>query len=165
MSSPTDWYDTTDQNEYIGPAPLIENMGQNPNGSENMNTNISESTAKEAFYNATGFTPELPQVINWAIQCLTDFEIEPTAEFADFERVLADYADTEASRNSYYLNALIAADGGIWATDWLDGWGFGNSQPSGALQMDEVLTAYAYEVTVALIIAHIEMVGDMEVKA
>ena len=167
MSSPTDWYDTSDPNEYIGPAPLNENMGQQPKPKTGMNNmrakNVSENTAKEAFRTATGFTPELPAVIEWAKQCLTDFEIEPNAEWLDFERVLADYADTEAGRNSYYLNALIAADGGIWVSSRLDDYGFGHSDPSGALQMDEVLTAYTYEVTCELILAFVDMLSR-EVK-
>lgn len=162
--SPTDWWDTTDQNEYIGPAPLLPNKGQEPKpktGAKNMKRQITDQQATAAFHSATGYTPELPQVKEWALQCLQDFDDQfddlMTTEQMDMERVLADFADQEAGRNTYYMNALIAADAGIWATDSLDDYGFGSNGP---LQMGEVLTIFTYEVTLSLILSFVSMIAS-----
>lgn len=165
MSSPTDWYDTYDQNEYIGDAHLSKNTDEPKTGVKNMKTNITDNAATVAFYNATGQTPELTQVIEWTKQLITDFDMRSIDSVSHHvvEGMIADYADREASHNTYYLNALIAADGGIWSSDWLDGYGYGNSNPSGSLQMDEVLVSFVYELTVAVLIAYIDMVSDQTV--
>ena len=160
-SSPTDWYDTIDPNEYIGEPSLTKNTDEPKTGSENMDsTNITDEKAMAAFSSATGFTPELPAVIEWVKQTLTDFNmprlLKPTDKPLAF---IDDWANTEVERNTYYLNALIAADAGIWATDWLDKYCFG-STGNGALQMDEVLTAFAYEVTAAMVLAYIGQVWN-----
>ena len=101
--SPTDWWDTTNEKEYIGPAPLNQNKGQEPKqktGAINMKL-ITTEQAMEAFRIATGYTPELPQVQEWALHCLQDFEDQfddlMKAQDQDIERILADYADTEAA--------------------------------------------------------------------
>lgn len=166
--SPTDWWDTTDPNEYIGPAPLLPNKGQEPKpktGVKNMNKQITQEQATEAFTIATGYTPELPQVKEWALQCLQDFDDQfddlMKAQEQDIERILADYADTEATSNTYYMNALIAADAGIWSTDSLDDYEFGRNS---TLQMDEVLTIFAYETTISLVLAFVHMLSK-EVSA
>lgn len=168
--SPTDWWDTTDDKEYIGAAPLLPNEGQEPKpktGVKNMNKQITQEQATEAFRIATGYTPELPQVKEWALQCLQDFDDQfddlMQVEQMDMERVLADIADTEAGGNSYYMNALIAADAGIWSSDLLDEYGFGNSE-NGLLQMGEVLTIFTYEVTLSLILSFVSMIAS-EVNA
>ena len=42
-SSPTDWYDTIDPNEYIGEPSLTKNTDEPKTGSENMDiTNITD---------------------------------------------------------------------------------------------------------------------------
>ncbi len=161
--SPTDWWDTTDDKEYIGAAPLLPNKGQEPKpktGANKMSKQITQEQATVAFYNATGYTPELPQVKEWALQCLQNFDDQfddlMQVEQMDLERVLADYADQEAAGNTYYMNALIAADGGIWSTDLLDDYGFG----SDGLMIGEVLTIFTYEITLSLILAFVNMIAS-----
>lgn len=126
------------------------------------NTNITEERAMAAFSSATGFTPELPAVIEWVKQTLTDFKMPFVLGHDDQDSMMDyihDWADTEVERNSYYLNALISADAGIWKSYLLDKYAFGASNPSGELQMDEVHTAFVYEVAVAMIVAYIEDVA------
>lgn len=147
MSSPTDWYDTSNENEYIGPAPLTNNMANKPKtGAMKMQT-VNEQQAKATFEKATGFNTCNDSVVSWTQQLLTDFTLG-TDE--DLHEAIAAYAEQEADRNTYYMNAIIAAEAGIWENRVdLDKYGFTNP-----LQMDEVHSAFAYEVIVDLLIAY-----------
>lgn len=148
MSSPTDWYDTSDPNEYIGPAPLTNNMANKPKtGAIKMQT-VNEQQAKATFEKATGFSTDNNSVVSWVQQLLTDFTLGADE---DLYEAIADYAEHEADRNTYYLNALIAAESGIWATNNLDKYEFGRH---GTLQMGEVLAANTYETIVDLLTAY-----------
>tara|TARA_R100001163_G_C5057948_1_gene194507 strand:- start:261 stop:737 length:477 start_codon:yes stop_codon:yes gene_type:complete len=148
MSSPTDWYDTNDPNEYIGPAPLTNNMANKPKtGAINMQT-VNEQQAKATFEKATGFNTDNDSVVSWTQQLLTDFTLGADE---DLYEAIADYAEQEADRNTHYMNAILAAESGIWATDNLDKYEFGRH---GTLQMDEVLAANAYETIVDLLTAY-----------
>lgn len=154
MSSPTDWYDTSDQNEYIGEASLNQSTGQEPNNNQqvkNMNTaNITDKQAKVAFHDATGYTPEITPVIEWTKQFLTDFEMPLEADTMTAREVIAQYTEDYVSRNNHYLNALIAAESAIW-------------NEIGGDDLQDVFFGHVYNVGVDLLFAYAGMVSRGEV--
>ena len=154
MNSPTDWYDTTDQNEYIGPASLNQSTGREPSNNQQvkkMNTaSITDKQAKVAFHDATGYTPEITRVIEWTKQFLTDFEMPIDADLMIAREVIAQYTEDYVSRNTYYLNALIAAESAIW-------------NEVGGEDLQDVFFEHVYNVGVDLIFAFATMVNNGEV--
>ena len=154
MSSPTDWYDTSDQNEYIGPAPLNTNTDQESNNKREVNkmntANITDNQAKVAFHDATGYYPELNRVIEWTKQFLTDFEMPIDADLMTAREVIASYTEDYVSRNNHYLNALIAAESAIW-------------NEIGGEDLQAVLFEHVYNVGVDLLFAYATMVSNGEV--
>ena len=152
MSSPTDWYDTNDQNEYIGEAHLSKNTDGPKTETKNMKTaNITDNQAKVAFHDATGYTPELTQVIEWTKQFLTDFEMPIDADIMTAREVIAQYTEDYVSGTTYYLLTLIGAESYIC-----------NEIGDGGL-MSDVFFGHVYNVGVDLIFAFATMVNNGEV--
>tara|TARA_R110000744_G_scaffold324037_1_gene429937 strand:+ start:524 stop:988 length:465 start_codon:yes stop_codon:yes gene_type:complete len=153
VSSPTDWYDTTDQNEYIGEAHLSKNTDGPKTETKNMNTaNITDNQAKVAFHDATGFTPEITRVIEWTKQFLTDFEMPIDADIDTAREAVAQYTEDYVSRNTHYLNAMIAAESAIW-----------NGTLSESEYLQDAFFEHVYNVGVDLLFAYAGMVSRGEV--
>ena len=154
MNSPTDWYDTNDQNEYVGEASLNQSTGQEPSNKREVNkmntANITDKQAKVAFYDATGYTPELTAVIEWTKQFLTDFEMPIDADLTTAREVIASYTEDYVSRNNHYLNALSAVESAIW-------------NEVGGDDLQAVFFEHVYNVGVDLLFAYASMVSNGEV--
>tara|TARA_R110001592_G_scaffold7835_2_gene43428 strand:+ start:3507 stop:3965 length:459 start_codon:yes stop_codon:yes gene_type:complete len=151
VNNPTDWYDTTDQNEYIGAAHLSKNTDGPKTETKNMNTaNITDKQAKVAFHDATGYTPELTPVIEWTKQFLTDFEMPIDADIMTAREVIAQYTEDYVSGTNYYLLTLIGAEAHIW-------------NEIGGEDLHDVFFGHVYNWGVDLLFAYASMVSRGEV--
>lgn len=115
MSSPTDWYDTTDQQEYIG-APSLSTNGNNPTGANNMKRNVNTDEATALFESVTSNKPTYVVGL-WAnrVLNLTDEKMNMGADMTSVDTLEAffDLCNEEPNHTLGY----ILGDGAGWHLD------------------------------------------------
>lgn len=116
MSSPTDWYDTTDQQEYIGAPSLSTNGTTTQKGADNMKRNVNTDEATALFESVTSNKPT-PVVGLWAnrVLNLTDEKMSMGADMTS-EDTLQAFFDLCNEEETHTLGYILG-DGSGWHLD------------------------------------------------
>lgn len=116
MSSPTDWYDTSNPNEYIGEPSLSTNGATTQNGDNNMERNVNTDEATALFESVTSNKPT-PVVGLWAnrVLNLTDEKMSMGADMTS-EDTLEAYFDLCNNEPTHMLGYILG-DGAGWHLD------------------------------------------------
>lgn len=165
MSIPTDWYDTVDQQEYIG-APSLSTSGNNPTGANNMKRNVNTDEATALFESVTSNKPT-PVVGLWVnrVLDLVDEKMSMGADMtsADTLEALFNLNNDEPA----HMLGYILGDGAGWHLDtvWASIHEHSDMAEEGTARW--FLVEYATEIAVALMAEYILYVQgkSMEVMA
>lgn len=116
MSSPTDWYDTSNPNEYIGEPSLSTNGANNPNGANNMKRNVNTDEATALFESVTSNKPTYVVGL-WAnrVLNLTDEKMSMGADMTT-EDTLEAFFDLCNEEPNHTLGYILG-DGAGWHLD------------------------------------------------
>lgn len=148
MSSPTDWYDTTDQQEYIG-APSLSTNGNNPNGANNMKRNVNTDEATALFESVTSNKPT-PVVGLWVNRIL-DLLDEKMAMGADMTSADTLEAVYQLCAEDVHLLGYILGDGSGWHLEEVWNSLYTGHEPTAY----DFLAEYATEIAVAIMAEYI----------
>lgn len=166
MSSPTDWYDTSDQQEYIGAPSLSTNGATTQNGADNMKRNVNTDEATALFESVTSNKPT-PVVGLWAnrVLNLTDEKMSMGADMTS-EDTLEAFFDLCNGEPNHTLGYILG-DGAGWHLDKVWAGIHANDDMAAESTARWFLVEYATEIAVTIMAEYILAVQaqSMEVLA